>query len=116
MDQEILNLETLKTLQELSDDDDAGFMREIIRTYLENTESRLADARRAHGDGNAAELAVIAHTIKGSSLNVGAVGLAGLMQALEREGRKGLVPDAGRLHSAEVEFARVKSALARYLA
>jgi HPt (histidine-containing phosphotransfer) domain-containing protein len=110
-----LNLETLDSLKECADDD-PRFLPELIAAYLSDAEARLAEMRKIHAAGDAVALGRMAHTLKGSSLNLGADGLAGLMQVLERDGKRGVLPPGERLGEGEAEFARVRTALAAYLA
>nr|WP_220462393.1 Hpt domain-containing protein [Pseudomonas putida] len=66
----------LSDLQEVMED---GYLQ-LLETFLEDSERRLA---QLHGARNAEELGMAAHSFKGSSGNMGAVGLAQLCQQLE---------------------------------
>ena len=116
MDHAPVNSETLETLISLADPDGWDFLRNLIETYLADTEARLAIIREAHRNGDAAALARTAHSIMGSSLSVGAEGLAALMRESVREGRSGVLPAPERLRAGEAEFIQVKTALLSFLA
>lgn len=110
-----LNPETLESLKEYADPDDPGFLRDIVASYLSDTETRLAAAREALKAGDAPALARLLHTIRGSSLNIGADALAGRMQALERQCKQGAIPPPDGLGEGESEFLRAKAALLAWL-
>nr|WP_189660027.1 Hpt domain-containing protein [Pseudomonas farsensis] len=63
-------------LREIMED---GYLQ-LLDTFLEDSERRLSQLHQAK---DAAELGMAAHSFKGSSSNMGAVGLAGLCQELE---------------------------------
>ena len=65
-------------------------------TYLEEGGSLIERLRTAaSGDGATDELLRAAHSLKSSSLNVGALPLGELCRALEADARGGPVADAG---------------------
>lgn len=66
----------LSELQEVMED---GYLQ-LLETFLEDSGRRLDEL---HGARNADELGVAAHSFKGSSSNMGAVGLAQLCHQLE---------------------------------
>lgn len=78
-----LDPEAIANLRALGDEDDDTFLREIIGIYLEDTPLRLADLRTAALTGDAALYTRAAHTIKGSSSNVGALAVRALAEKLE---------------------------------
>jgi len=71
---------------------DAEFLRDLVDTYVEQGEMLLADARSAAAAGQAPALVQIAHTLSGSSRNVGALELARLCSAIERDAQSDAVP------------------------
>jgi len=66
----------LRDLQEVMEE---GYLQ-LLETFLEDSEQRLS---QLHGARTANELGMAAHSFKGSSGNMGAVGLAQLCQQLE---------------------------------
>ncbi|MBO9550238.1 Hpt domain-containing protein [Pseudomonas sp.] len=70
----------LSDLQEVMED---GYLQ-LLETFLEDSERRLSQLHEAK---SADELGMAAHSFKGSSSNMGAVGLAQLCQQLEERVR-----------------------------
>jgi HPt (histidine-containing phosphotransfer) domain-containing protein len=108
----LINLETIANLRALSPDDNGTFMREIIGIFLEDTQTRLADLRASRDAGDAATFTRAAHSIKGSSSNVGALELRAAAEKLEHQARQhGLADTATFLAEIEAAFARVEPEL-----
>jgi len=85
---------------------------EVIQLYLTDA-PRLKEAMEAaglRGDGDGLRKA--AHTLKSSSANIGALGLADLCRELERIGRQGKLENIEQvLSELEKEYHRVLAAL-----
>ena len=111
-----LNPETLENLKDCADPGDPRFLGDLIRSYLDDGATRFAGLRAALREGDAARIAPLAHTLAGSSLNVGADALASRMHAIDKAAKAGTLPDEAELTACEEEFARVRSALNRLLA
>jgi HPt (histidine-containing phosphotransfer) domain-containing protein len=77
---------------------DIEFVDDLVDTYLEEGVSLIDRMRMAAsaGDGANDDLLRAAHSLKSSSLNVGALSLGELCRALEADARGGPVADAGR--------------------
>lgn len=73
---------------------DLEFVDELVDTYLGDAEAQLDALRAAVAAGDDAAIMRPAHTLKSSSLNVGALGLAEQCRSLETDARTGTVPDA----------------------
>jgi HPt (histidine-containing phosphotransfer) domain-containing protein len=102
----------IAALNDLNPGDGGGFLREIVGIYVEDTPRRLQDLRSSLAAGDAPLFTRAAHTIKGSSANVGAVVLARLAERLEAKARKeGLADVAELLAECEAEFARTAAEL-----
>lgn len=82
-----LDPEAIANLRALGDEGDDTFLREIIGIYLEDTPLRLADIRAAAAKGDTALYTRSAHTIKGSSSNVGAARVRSLAEQLEQRSK-----------------------------
>ncbi len=82
---DLLNIETLSTLKEVIGDD----LNEIIDSFIELLPAQLTAIETAIRSGNASELRSQAHTLKGSSSNVGATALSALAYQLETFGKQG---------------------------
>ena len=91
---------------------DVEFVDDLVDTYLADGERQVAALREAAAGGSADDLVRPAHSLKSSSLNVGALDLGALCRALEESARTGKVPDATQQVTAIVTgFEEVRSAL-----
>ena len=82
-----LDPEAIANLRALGDEGDDTFLKEIIGIYLEDTPLRLADLRTAAAGGDASLYTRAAHTIKGSSSNVGAMQVRAIAEKLEHRSK-----------------------------
>ncbi|QXH50055.1 Hpt domain-containing protein [Pseudomonas fakonensis] len=73
-----------KVLSDLREVMEDGYLQ-LLETFLEDSERRLSQLHEAK---DAEELGLAAHSFKGSSSNMGAVGLARLCQQLEERVRQ----------------------------
>jgi two-component system, sensor histidine kinase and response regulator len=80
--------------------------------FLDDASSRLEELREAIGAGDAAGVERTAHTLKGSSGNMGATRMSAICSELQDVGGSGdLSRAAGLLEGLEEEFGRVRPAL-----
>ena len=103
-------LDDLRALQEPGEPD---FVQEMIDLYVTDTTTLIAALRVAVGQGDADGLRVAAHTLKGNSKSLGAMGMGSLSLELEKLGRSGTITtgQAGPLiDELEREFERVRRA------
>jgi HPt (histidine-containing phosphotransfer) domain-containing protein len=104
--------EAISNLRELNPGDGDAFLREIVSIYIEDTPKRIADLKSCLASGDVSAFTRAAHTIKGSSANVGAQLLRGIAERLEAVSRKeGLGGVSGLIAECDAEFERVKAAL-----
>src|SRR6185295_11045345 len=76
-------------LEEIRGYDSSGtLVRKVVGSFVGEGKSRIAAIERAAKGRDGAALASAAHALKGAALNVGAAGLAGLCEALERSGEE----------------------------
>ena len=106
-----LDLETIASIRALAGDSGDDFLREIIGIFLEDTPLRFAEMDEALRAGDASKLARAAHSIKGSSSNVGALTLRTEAEALEQKSHHSLDGAAEALANLRQEFDRTKLAL-----
>ena len=99
-----VNPETLASLKEYADPEEPDFLRDILGTYLADSETRLAATREAYREAEVETLRRLLHTLKGSSLNIGAEAFSALLQTLEQEARQGKLPEEEGLRAIEAEF------------
>ena len=111
----ILEAETLTALQALSDDDD-DLLQELVDIYLAEAPALIRAIRAASAEGDAEGLERAAHSLKGSSANMGALRLASKALALEELGRAGSIDGASEL-AAELDalFEEASGALTSWL-
>jgi histidine phosphotransfer protein HptB len=106
--------EAISSLRELNPGDNGEFLREIVSIYIEDTPKRLADLKACLASGDVTTFTRAAHTIKGSSANVGAQVLKAIAERLEALSRKeGLGGVSGMIAECDAEFERVKAELSR---
>jgi HPt (histidine-containing phosphotransfer) domain-containing protein len=109
-----IDLEAISNLRELNPGDNGEFLREIVSIYIEDTPKRIADLKSCLASGDVTTFTRAAHTIKGSSANVGAQVLKAIAERLEAISRKdGLGGVSGLIAECDAEFERVKSELGR---
>jgi DNA-binding response OmpR family regulator len=102
-------LDRLRQLQEITGRSVVG---EIVDSFLSEAPRRLSRLREALAAGDGEALAFAAHSLKGSSAQLGALRLASLSHALELEGRQGTLQGAaGIADEIEREIERVAPAL-----
>jgi HPt (histidine-containing phosphotransfer) domain-containing protein len=111
---QIIGPPALAALRDLNPGDNDAFLKEIVGIYIEDTPRRLQDLRTSLASGDVALFTRAAHTIKGSSANVGAAALSGICERLESKSRtEGLVGVAALLAECEAAFAAASAELRR---
>jgi HPt (histidine-containing phosphotransfer) domain-containing protein len=104
--------EAIANLRDLNPGDNGEFLREIVSIYIEDTPKRIADLKACLASGDVQTFTRAAHTIKGSSANVGAQVLKAIAERLEMISRKdGLGAVSGLIADCEAEFAKVRDEL-----
>ncbi len=76
---------------------DADFEAELLTMFLSDTEESLRRLEYAITIKNTKTIESLAHSLKGSSANVGACALATVASQLEQTARKGKMTDARKL-------------------
>jgi histidine phosphotransfer protein HptB len=99
-------------LQELEKETDFEFVIELIDIYLIETPKQIQAIAAALGAQNLPALMIAAHTLKGSSLNLGAKQLGALCLKLEEIGRSGKsIPEGASTMEIENEYKAVTANL-----
>jgi two-component system, sensor histidine kinase and response regulator len=99
-------------LQELVRETDFDFVVELIDIYLQETPIQIETMKKAVSSQDHHALNISAHTLKGSSLNLGAQQLGAACLKLEELGRSGnLIPADTNTREIEREFEQVKASL-----
>lgn len=113
----VIDPQSIESLRELNPGDGDEFLREIIAIYLEDTPHRVAELEQSLAAGDRPKFTRAAHSIKGSSANVGAMTVRVVAETLEHESqRAGLGDVAALISQLKQEFARAQFELARIAA
>jgi CheY-like chemotaxis protein/HPt (histidine-containing phosphotransfer) domain-containing protein len=104
----------LHTLKELQIEGEPDFLERVVVTYLDGSSPLIGQLETAYGAENIDGMRLIAHRLKSSSANVGAMRLSEFSRMLEMDCTKNAGEDAEMMVSAIVaEFTAVKKALER---
>ena len=102
----IIDPEAIQTLRDLNPGDNDEFLRDITGIFLEDTPLRIKELETSLEKGDAPTFVRAAHTIKGSSSNLGALALRATAERLEYQSRtSGLVDVATDIAALKNEFA-----------
>lgn len=80
-----LDAARLEKLLELQKATGRDLLTQVIELYLDDAPSRLGQIRRALSEGDAAQAEQLAHSIKGSSANIGAQVVVALAAEIEQD-------------------------------
>lgn len=109
--------DVIQSLKDLGGEDEPELFRELVGMFLRDTPPRLEALGQALDSGDATELERVAHAMKSSCGNLGAVVMAELCYQLEMVGREGELESAQSLvQRSNEEFQRVIEALESELA
>jgi HPt (histidine-containing phosphotransfer) domain-containing protein len=112
----ILDPEAVENLRALSPDDSDAFLKEILGIFLEDTPVRLAELQSSRESGDIAVFTRAAHSIKGSSSNVGAGELRDAAQKLEHHAKQqGIAGTEALLAAVMSAYARLEPELRKLL-
>ena len=111
-DPSVIDPQAIENLRALNPGDNDEFLREIVGIFLEDTPQRLDELEQSRAAGDVTRFARAAHSIKGSSSNLGATALRAAAEKLEHqarsEGLNGIGPHAAAVRA---EFERAQAAL-----
>lgn len=108
---ESVDTDTLTTLQEIMEDD----FHELIHTFLEDSEMRIPQLRVQLAAADSEALRLTAHSLKGSSSNLGAKPLADLCFRVEQQAAQQKLDGLeDTLDEIDEEFARVTTIFSRF--
>jgi HPt (histidine-containing phosphotransfer) domain-containing protein len=98
-------------LRELQAEGEGDILGELVELFFADVPPRLAALREAAEVGDARSVEVIAHTLKGSCANMGAVRMGATCAELEEVGRsEDLAGAPAKISLLEEEFGRVRVA------
>lgn len=113
----LIDPEAIENLRALNPDDGDSFLRDIISIFLEDTPQRLAELRESLANRDQPRFTRAAHSIKGSSSNLGATQLRAISEKLEHKSKHQGLGDVDTLITElEVAFATTKVELERLVA
>ncbi len=114
----IIDSEAIENLRSLNPGDNDDFLKEIVAIFLEDTPLRIAELDQSLAAGDVGTFTRAAHTIKGSSSNVGALRLRHAAEVLEQGSRRdglAVAATATGLSELKTQFAAAAAALGEYL-
>jgi CheY-like chemotaxis protein/HPt (histidine-containing phosphotransfer) domain-containing protein len=112
-----LDLNVFAALRELQSEGEGDILGELVELFFADVPPRLVALREAAEAGDARSVEVIAHTLKGSCANMGAIGMEATCAELEGMGRfEDLANVPVRISLLEEEFGRARVAFERELA
>jgi HPt (histidine-containing phosphotransfer) domain-containing protein len=111
-----IDTEAIETLRALNPGDNDEFLRDITGIFLEDTPLRIAELDQSLAKADLPTFIRAAHTIKGSSSNLGALALRAVAERLEYQSRRsGLEGVANDLATLKTEFANLQVELRKLL-
>lgn len=106
----VIDLQSIENLRSLNPGDNDEFLREIVAIYLEDTPLRIAELEQSLAANDVPKFTRAAHSVKGSSANLGAMTVRAVAEQLEhRSAKEGIEDVAALLASLKVEFARAQA-------
>jgi histidine phosphotransfer protein HptB len=109
----VIDPKAIAELRALNPDDGDEFLREIVGIFLADTPERIAELQESLAAGDTARFTRAAHSIKGSSSNLGAAALRAAAELLEHRTRtQGLAGAGAFIPALRAEFARTQAELA----
>jgi HPt (histidine-containing phosphotransfer) domain-containing protein len=113
----VIDPQAIENLRALNPGDNDEFLREIAGIFLEDTPQRIAELNQSLAAGDVAKFTRAAHSIKGSSANLGATALRAAAEQLEHQSRTaGLTSVAALVSAISEEFARAELELKKIIA
>jgi HPt (histidine-containing phosphotransfer) domain-containing protein len=113
----VVDQQSIENLRELNPGDNDEFLREILGIYLEDTPNRIVELEQSLAAGDTPKFTRAAHSVKGSSANVGAMVVRAVAEKLEHQShQQGLGQVAPLIGELKAEFKRAEAELRRLIA
>ena len=107
-----LDMTVIESLRDLDETGSMDLAQEVFSVFLSSSARRLVELNAAIVQGDVQSLGKIAHALKSSAANVGALVLSEHFRELEKLAREGRLDDAlGQLATMQQEHARAVSAI-----
>lgn len=111
-DSPAIDPQAIENLRALNPGDNDEFLREIAGIFLEDTPQRFAELDKSLASGDTQTFVRAAHSIKGSSSNLGANAVRAAAEKLEHKSRaEGLANVTPMIADLRAEFARAQAEL-----
>lgn len=108
----VIDPQSIENLRSLNPGDNDEFLREIAGIFLEDTPLRIVELEESLQAADVTKFARAAHSIKGSSSNLGAMALRAAAEKLEHQARsEGLTDIVPLVAAVKTEFERAQAAL-----
>lgn len=115
-DPSAIDPQAIENLRALNPGDNDEFLREIAGIFLEDTPQRIAELEQSLAAGDATKFTRAAHSIKGSSANLGASGVRAVAEKLEHQSRtEGLGSVSTLVGELKSEYIRAEAELSKLL-
>jgi HPt (histidine-containing phosphotransfer) domain-containing protein len=112
----VIDSESIENLRSLNPGDGDEFLREIVAIYLEDTPQRIAELEESLASGDTNRFTRAAHSVKGSSANLGAMAVRHAAELLEQHSNKhGLVDVAELISGLKVQFSIAQTEFSKLL-
>jgi len=116
-DPAIIDPQAIENLRALNPEDGDAFLREIAGIFLEDTPLRLKELDDSLAAADNGKFTRAAHSIKGSSSNLGANGVRAVAEKLEHQSREnGLANVATLVAELKAEYTRASAELNKLIA
>ena len=113
----VIDPQSIENLRSLNPGDNDEFLREIAGIFFDDTPQRIAELDRSLVAADLTTFTRAAHSIKGSSSNVGAMALRMAAEKLEHQARtQGLAGVEALVGEVKTEFGRAQAELAALIA
>jgi HPt (histidine-containing phosphotransfer) domain-containing protein len=115
-DSSAIDPQAIENLRALNPGDNDEFVREIAGIFLEDTPLRIAELDQSLAAGDTTKFTRAAHSIKGSSANLGANAVRAVAEKLEHQSRtQGLDSVNPLVTELKSEFSRAEAELSRLI-
>jgi CheY-like chemotaxis protein len=107
----LLDMSIIDGLKELREPGEPDPVLELVTLFCQDAPHRIADIEAAYQAKDLDALDKTAHSLKGSSSNLGAKRVTELAREIMEKARAGILPDAQLVHDLRPEFAKAKALL-----
>ncbi|RMD74696.1 MAG: Hpt domain-containing protein [Lentisphaerae bacterium] len=116
-DMQAISFETLDFFKHGSPANGKEIVEDLLRVYFKSFNEKLPKLRNAIADGDLHQVRELAHSLKGSSANIGLNSLAEICRKIESDAERGAVDNYNvQLELLEAEAQYVRKRLDQYMA